>query len=43
MKITTIEGVGGRSNPNGFHEIQKRLRDNNGSQCGRQIENSYLI
>lgn len=32
LKLTTVEGVGSKSK--GFNEIQKRLADNNGSQCG---------
>ncbi len=32
MAITTTEGLG--SKQAGFHEIQQRLADNNGSQCG---------
>lgn len=32
MKFTTVEKVGGRSE--GFSEVQKRLAENNGSQCG---------
>jgi xanthine dehydrogenase/oxidase len=32
MSITTIEGIGGQQK--GFHPIQERLADNNGTQCG---------
>eukprot|EP01113_Clastostelium_recurvatum_P035010 TRINITY_DN4821_c0_g1_i1.p1 TRINITY_DN4821_c0_g1~~TRINITY_DN4821_c0_g1_i1.p1 ORF type:complete len:1340 (+),score=354.41 TRINITY_DN4821_c0_g1_i1:272-4021(+) len=32
MNITTVEGIG--SSRTGFHPIQERLADNNGSQCG---------
>ena len=32
MKFTTIEGVG--SKLSGFSEVQKRIADYNGSQCG---------
>ena len=32
--ITTTEGLGGSQHPKGFHPVQKRLADFNGSQCG---------
>ena len=32
MKFTTVEGIG--SKQNGFSDIQKRIADYNGSQCG---------
>ena len=32
MKFTTVEGIG--SKQNGFSDIQKRIADYNGTQCG---------
>ena len=34
MAITTIEGLGGSTHAEGFHPVQKRVADFNGSQCG---------
>ena len=34
VAITTVEGLGGSDHAKGFHPVQKRVADFNGSQCG---------
>ena len=41
MKITTVEGVGGKKA--GYNTIQQRIVDHNGSQVTKNLSNSNLL
>jgi xanthine dehydrogenase molybdopterin-binding subunit B/xanthine dehydrogenase iron-sulfur cluster and FAD-binding subunit A len=34
QQVTTTEGIGGPAAPDGFHPVQERIADCNGTQCG---------
>ena len=47
LELTTIEGIGGKSNSESFSQIQTRLAEYNGTQCGMctpgMVVNMYNI